>query len=115
MKIRFDGSSSKLNKNNFELEYKDVIFKQGKVYRHFIRAPFGETHAELVLKCDDNGSNKDHTPFFFVQAFTLENFRTPHESAKEDAYRLNTTNEFKYLFKLNVRILIFYVKKNILL
>lgn len=97
----FDETSNKKLKNDFELEFKNVQFKQGKVYRHFIRPPFGATHAELTLKCENIVNTRDHTPLFFVQGFTLENFRTANESAREEAHRLNTTNEFKYLLKLN--------------
>lgn len=30
----------------------------------------------------------------------MEHFRSPTDSAKEEAFRLNTSNEFKYLFKV---------------
>lgn len=78
-----------------------MAFKQGQIFRHFFRAPFGATHAELSLECiSPNG--KDHSPFFFVQSFTLENFRSQIDSAKEDGFRLNSSNEFKTLFRVQV-------------
>ena len=56
---------------------------------------------ELTFTHDQTGV-RDHTPFMFIQSFTLGQFRSPTEQAKEEAYRLGTTSEFKFIFKLNV-------------
>lgn len=90
---------SKAN-NDYQKEFKSVPFKQGQIYRHFFRAPHGATHAELTFKCDKKSSS-DHTPLFYVQTFTLEHFRSQLDHAFEKAYRLNTTDEFKCVFKVN--------------
>lgn len=54
------------------------------------------------MKTDQDGSNRDHAPLFFIQSFTLENFRTSSDEAVEEIYRLNLTNEFKLKFKVQV-------------
>jgi hypothetical protein len=59
---------------------------------------------ELKLTTDQDGTNRDHAPLFFIQTFTLENFRTPFDEAVEEIYRLNNTNEFKLNFKVQVFI-----------
>ena len=38
-------SFDKKNNSNGQVEFKNVSFKQGQIYRHFIRAPVGATHA----------------------------------------------------------------------
>ncbi|CAF0707859.1 unnamed protein product [Brachionus calyciflorus] len=93
----FDGKKSL---NDYEIEFKNASFKQGQIYRHFIRAPLTATHAELTLNTDQNGSTRDHAPLFYTQTFTLENFRTPADQAVEEIYRLNNTNELKLKFKV---------------
>ena len=53
-----------------------------------------------LYECESSSSVKDHTPLFIVQAFTLGHFRSLQDSAKEEAYRLSTKNEFKSVFKV---------------
>ena len=90
-------------KNSFELEFKNVGFRQGQIWRHFVRAPHGATHAEIRLDNDVKDEERDHAPLFCVQTFTLDQFRTQHEASKEEMFRLNATNEFKFLCKVQVR------------
>jgi hypothetical protein len=95
-----DAASTKANsKSNFELEFKNVSFRQGQIYRHFVRAPHGATHAEIKF---ENDEERDHVPLLCVQTFTLENFRTPSDASKEEMFRLNATNEFKFVCKVQV-------------
>jgi hypothetical protein len=37
--------SSKQSMHDYQCEFKNVSFKQGQIYRHFLRAPIGATHA----------------------------------------------------------------------
>lgn len=92
-------NSAKKLANDFELEFKNVAFKQGQINRHFIRVPFGATHGELTFTNDLVNESRDHAPLLFIQTFTLGNFRTQNDAAKEESYRLNATNDFKFLFK----------------
>lgn len=62
-----------------------------------------KNHLELTLNCENKC--RDHTPLFFVQAFTLEHFRSQTDSAKEEAFRLNSKNDLKCVFKVNVSFL----------
>ena len=94
--------TSNKKSSDFELEYKNVVFKQGQIHRSFIRAPLGATHAELVIKCNNETTSKDHAPLFMVQTFTLGCFRTQHEKAYDEVTRLNTTSELKALLKVQV-------------
>lgn len=34
--------------NDYQIDFKNVAFKQGQIYRHFFRAPIGATHAGLL-------------------------------------------------------------------
>lgn len=87
--------------HNFEIQFKNVLFKQGQINRHFIRIPHGATHGEINLKCDNN-DQRDHSPLFAIQTFTLENMCSYSDTEKDDYYRLSNTNSFKSLFKCKV-------------
>jgi hypothetical protein len=102
----FGDANNKNNKSNFELEFKNVSFRQGQIYRHFVRAPHGATHAEI--KFENVDEERDHAPLLCVQTFTLENFRTPIDASKEEMFRLNTTNEFKFVCKVQVSKTLLY-------
>ena len=99
--IVFDNAKSLAT--NYELEFKNVSFRQGQIYRHFVRAPHGATHAEIHLENDIHEENRDHAPLFCVQTFTLEHFRSQSDSSKEEMFRLNTCNDFKFVCKVQVR------------
>jgi tripeptidyl-peptidase II len=49
---------------------------------------------------DDSSIRLDHTPLIYVQSFNLDYFRTATDGVKEEAFRLNNSNEFKFMFKL---------------
>ena len=88
--------------SNYELEFNNVPFRQDQIYRHFERGPLDATHAEIKFESDIEDENRDHAPLFCVQTFTLEHFRSQTDSSKEEMYRLNNQNDFRYLCKVQV-------------
>lgn len=64
------------------------------------------------MNADQTGLSKDHAPLFYIQTFTLGNFRTPLDEAVEEIYRLNNTNEFKLKFKVQVLFNFFKIYNN---
>lgn len=88
--------------SEYQVEYKDLVFKQGQIHRNFIRAPLGATHAEIEIKCQTTPADKDHSPLFFLQTFTLGNFRNQYDEAHEEITRLNATYEHKAIVKVQV-------------
>lgn len=66
------------------------------------------------MKCDQLGTEiKDHSPLFYIQTFTLGSFRTQYDSVNEEAYRLNNSNEFKHVFKVQAnKVLQLSIAKN---
>jgi hypothetical protein len=64
---RFD----KKNSSSYELDFKNVSFRQGQIYRHFIRAPFGATHAGIFYYTNLNNQPIDRPIKFFIVHKTI--------------------------------------------